>query len=146
MLQGLLFWLIEEGLKVSSGSYGTDFDKSEIASPVLRVRTSSNTRSLPTGADTICSYSLETAMSCHISSAQSRQDPERRNLKQQRLKRKSFHGPSSLSSTALPKQSRNPQCQAQGGHSALAAGSAEAPQTLFPWWWPSHMRRSSEDA
>ena len=39
--QGLLFWLLNGGFKVSSGtakwyrnSYGTDFDNSEIASPL----------------------------------------------------------------------------------------------------------------
>ena len=42
LLQGLLFWLLKGGLKVSLGtvswyrsSYGTDFDNSEIACPVL---------------------------------------------------------------------------------------------------------------
>ena len=40
-MQGLLFWLVEGGFKVSSGiswyvsSHGTDFDNSEIASPVM---------------------------------------------------------------------------------------------------------------
>ena len=42
--QGQLFWLFEAGFKVSSGtvkwyrsSYGTDFENSEIASPVGRL-------------------------------------------------------------------------------------------------------------
>ena len=42
LVQGLLLWLFEKGFKVSSGtvewyigSYGTDFDNSEIASPVV---------------------------------------------------------------------------------------------------------------
>ena len=42
IMQGLLFWLLKGGFKVSSGSvewyriiYGTDIDNSEIASPVM---------------------------------------------------------------------------------------------------------------
>ena len=42
LVEGLLFWLFKRGFKVSSGtvewyvsSYGTDFDDSEIARPVI---------------------------------------------------------------------------------------------------------------